>query len=114
MYSIVHLPLFALIGDQNGESGFLPILGGILALILISLAFGYAFRLYHYTRGGQSAKSWGLLSWALFLLVLRLILELARLAAIFEFGPNIEALITFLSALLLALGFHRQKRILRQ
>ncbi len=114
MYSIVHLPLFALIGDQNGDSGFLPILGGILALILISLALGYAFRLYHYTRGGQSAKSWGLLSWALFLLALEMVFELGQRVDLFHLDPLIRALITFLSALLLALGFHRQKRILRQ
>ena len=106
-------PLFAVVGNQNGEAGFLPILGEILALILIILAFGWVIQLYRYTRGGQSAKAWGLLSGGLFLLALRLLFELARRAAIFDVNSKVETLVSLLAALLLALGFRHQKRILR-
>ncbi len=111
--SIILFPLFAVIGSRNGGPGLLPIMGSILALILFGLAFGYVIQLYRYTRGGQSAKAWGLLSGALLLLALKGILELARLATIFYVNPKTGALVTFLAALLLALGFRHQKKILR-
>lgn len=113
MHSSILFPLFAVIGSRNGGPGFLPIMGGILTIILIGLAFGYALQLYRYTKGGQSARAWGLLSAALLLLALKGILELARLAAIFYVNPKTGALVTFLAALLLALGFRHQKKILR-
>jgi len=106
-------PLFAVVGNQNEGAEFLPILGEILALLFIGLAFGWVIQLYRYTRGGQSAKAWGLLSGGLFLLALKLLFELAQRAAIFAVNPKIGALVTFLAALLLAIGFRHQKRILR-
>jgi hypothetical protein len=113
LHSSILFPLFAVVGSRNGGSGFLPIMGSILALILFGLAFGYVIQLYRYTRGGQSAKAWGLLSGALFLLALRLIFELARQVAIYDVNPKIGVFVTFLAALLLAFGFRHQKRILK-
>ncbi len=113
MHRSILFPFFALFGFQNGEADFFIILGGILTLIMIGFAFGYTFQLYRYTRGGQSAKAWGLLSWAIFLLGLKFIFELGHRAAIFRFHPQIEGLVTFLGVLLLVIGFRHQKRILK-
>ncbi len=105
--------LSAGVGTQNGGMDFIPILGGILSFLLICFAFGYAMQLYRYTRGGQSARAWVVIGWALLFWAGDLIIELGRQTEIFSLPRWIEVLVTFLGALLLAIGFAHQKKVLR-
>ncbi|RKZ31452.1 hypothetical protein DRQ36_02015 [bacterium] len=104
-------PVFAQVKQAEGNEMAQTVVD-TLALLFLLIATYISLELNKMMKGGQLAKSWGLLSGAVAIFAFIKIIELAAMAKFFEVSQIILSVGYLFVALFLLVGFFQQRRIL--